>query len=181
MRLADVSGKRGLAGGLVLGGILACASGPALPQEMITNLPHQGILALRAPGQLDVTIIDAIADVGAKQIVRFLAGSDVADYIGRKCGRPSITVAVHPRYREKLIAENRTGAAAESNPLVLTEDRVLTLPACASRFAIQWAEFEVPNGVQALMQKLSIPFDLPRYQRLTSATASRRQIRSPAS
>lgn len=164
-----MSGKRRLAGGLVLGGIVACAAGPALPQERINNLPHQGILALRAPGQLDVTIIDAIAEVGAKQVVRFPAGGDVAGFIGRKCGKPSLTVAVHPRYREKLIAENRTGVAAESDPLAPTEDRTLTLPACASKFAIRYAEFEVPNGVQALMQKLSIPFDLARYQRLTDA------------
>jgi hypothetical protein len=154
--------------GAVLGVILFVAE-PALPQETVANLPHKGILALRAPGQLDVATIDAIADVGAKQVVKFLAYSDVADFIGRKCGRPSITVAVHPRYREKLIAENKTGVAAESDPLVLTEDRTLTLPACASLFAIQRAEYEIPNGVQALMQKLSIPFDLERYRRLTSA------------
>jgi hypothetical protein len=152
----------------VLIGAMQFVAQSAHSQQLVNILPYKGILAVRAPGQLDVATIDAIADVGVKQVVRFPANSDVAGFIAQKCGRPSLTVTVHPRYREKLIAENKTGAAADLNPLVLTEDRTLTLPACASSFALQEAEFEVPNGVQALMQKLSIPFDLPRYQKLTS-------------
>jgi hypothetical protein len=162
-------GTNPLVAAAVLCGMVLLAARAALPQTMVSPLPYQGILAIRAPGQLDVATIDAIADVGVKEVVKFSAGGDVAGFIAKKCGRPSLTVAVHPRYREKLIAANQTGAAANADPLVLAEDRALTMPACAGGFAIQLSEFEVPNGVQALMQKLSIPFDLERYQRLTGA------------
>jgi hypothetical protein len=151
-----------------LGCVVLFGSVPAAPQEVVT-LPHKGILAVRAPGQLDVAAIDAIADYGAKQVVKFSAFDAVADFIARKCGRPSITVPVHPRYRERLISQNMNSAAADSDPLQLTEDRTLTVPACASSFALERAEFDAPNGIQALMKKLSIPFDMERYRRLTSA------------
>jgi hypothetical protein len=167
--MVGVRGKTHVLAGVVLGGVSLLAAGPAWPQKVVTTLPHKGVLAVPAPGQLDVAVIDAIAEIGAQQVITFPAFSDVTGFIARKCGKPSLVVAVHPRYREKLIARNKNEAAVDPDPLQLSEDRTLTLPACSAGFALRQEEFEAPSGIQALVQKLAIPFDMERFRRLTRA------------
>src|SRR3954465_3494017 len=69
---------------------------PAWSQDRpeVTNLPHKGIVTVPRPGQLDAPIINAIADIGAQQLVLFPEYANVAKFIGKKCGQASLTVTV---------------------------------------------------------------------------------------
>ena len=158
---------RGYGGVLAILAAVAMHPVPARAQDQIKirNAPHQGVFIVRPPGQLDTAIIDAVAEVGAEQTADLPALSNVWELIANKCGKPSIAVVIHPRYREKLLAANSPVTADELS--VLTTARTLTVPACA-RFAFVQAEFDAPNGIKALVQQLEIPFDLERFRLLAS-------------
>ena len=139
--------------------VLTCLSyqaGVGQVRPAIVNEQSDRVGVFPKPTQTDGNLIRTIATVGASQNVAFPAGWDVARFIAEKCGRPSVTLLVHPVYAEVLLGRNP--GLSTSDLRSLPEARTLDIPACAI-FAEAPEIVATPHTVEEFAARRSVPFD----------------------
>lgn len=111
----------------------------------------------------DVKQIDDIAASGAALTLNFKAGADIARFVAKKCGLPSVTMLIHPEFERLLIARNAAIRLTHEDLTNLRSASHIEIPACA-KFAKQVEDVVVPaSGIRYLSQDLSIPFDYETF------------------
>jgi hypothetical protein len=146
----------------------------AVRDELSAVLPVvSALIPVVRPTQTDVNIIQMVATLGASETVDFPAGSDILQFIGQKCGRPSRIVAIHPTYLNILLAQNEV---LKNVNLTSLENRTsVSLPACA-RFGNHVKPVLAGSGVYSLVASLSIPFDTEIFQTITKNKTNRTDL-----
>lgn len=138
----------------------------------IANRPSEMVAVVPRPTATDIDLIKGVAELGASQIVVFPKGTDVAQFIAEKCGRPPGNFKIHPAY-EKILLERNAGlrhADLDSLP----EQKALEIPACGK--LIEDVTLPAPKGVERLTKQLAVPFDTGVFERVVKDPALRKDV-----
>jgi subtilase family protein len=124
----------------------------------------------------DVELIDSIAQAGAALTTSFKAGTDIARFVSKKCGQPSVTMQSHPEFEKLLISRNTSVGMTPDDLISLRFTATLEIPACA-KFANLVGEIPVPTGgMKNLARDASIPFDYEMFAKLIKDNKLRKNL-----
>jgi hypothetical protein len=138
----------------------------------IANRPSEMVAVVPRPTATDVGLIKGLAEVGAPQIVLFPKGTDVAQFVAEKCGRPSSNFKIHPTF-EKILLERNAGLS-HGDLDSLPEQKALEIPSCGK--FIEDVTLPAPKGVEKLTKDLLLPFDTGVFVRVVTDRALRRVV-----
>jgi hypothetical protein len=138
----------------------------------IANRPSDMVAVIPRLTAADVGLIKGVAEVGAPQIVVFPKGTDVAQFVAEKCGRPPGNFKIHPAFEKILLERNAGLSHGDLNSL--PEQRALEIPACGK--FIDDVTLPAPKGVEKLTKDLALPFDTGVFVRVVTDPVLRKDV-----
>ncbi|QQN62188.1 S8/S53 family peptidase [Bradyrhizobium diazoefficiens] len=138
----------------------------------IANRPSELVAVVPRPTATDVGLIKGVAELGAPQIVVFPKGTDIAQFVAEKCGRPPGNFKIHPVY-EKILLERNAGLSP-GDLHALPEQKALEVPACGK--FVEDVTLPAPKGVEKLTKELAVPFDTGVFERVVNDPTLRRDV-----